>query len=198
MFAGIIEEQGKIKKISSYPKLKKIEIEASKIIQNLKLGDSVALNGVCLTVDNLSSSSFSVKAVSETLKRTNLSFLKSGERVNLERAMRLGERLGGHIVLGHIDGLARVVKKENSPNETCFWLKISPSLFSQIVPQGSVTLEGVSLTVAEIKNSLFKVAIIPYTLKETNLFLKRVGSQLNLELDYLGKYVKKIILRQIR
>lgn len=193
MFTGIIEELGKIKRISVRSSVKEAEVKADKILADLNPGDSVAINGVCLTVTGRHSNYFTVEAVKETLKKSNLGKIKCGDKVNLERAVKLEGRLSGHLVLGHVDGLARIAKKQNSNKECYFWLKVNSELLEQIVQQGSVALEGVSLTVAEIKAGLFKVVFVSYTMRETTLSQKRVGDKLNLELDYLGKYVRKYL-----
>ena len=193
MFTGIIEELGEIKRISARSSLKQLEVRADKVLADLKPGDSVAVNGVCLTVIGHHSNYFTVEVVKETLKKSNLGKIKCGDKVNLERAVKLEERLSGHLVLGHVDGLARIDKKQSSNEECYFWVKADSELLAQIIPQGSVALEGVSLTVAEIKAGFFKIAFVPYTMKETTLSQKRVGDTLNLELDYLGKYVRKYL-----
>ncbi len=193
MFTGIVEEIGRVRSIYSDSNLKRITIEARKVLSDLKISESVAVNGVCLTVTDCSPGYFNVEVVRETFRKTNLVKLKKGDKVNLERALKLGERLGGHLVSGHVDGLARIVRKEKSSNENYLWLKTELELLKQIIPRGSVTLEGVSLTAAQIKSNLFKVALIPYTMKETTLGDKRTGDELNLELDYLGKYVRKYL-----
>jgi len=193
MFTGIVEETGKIKNIYHGSDFKRIAIEADKVLAGLKISESIAVNGICLTVVKCGSDSFIVEAVRETLKKTNLGRLKRGDKVNLERALKLGGRLGGHLVSGHIDGLGKIMKKQRLNQETYLWLKADSALLKQIVPRGSVALEGVSLTVAEIKANLFKVAFIPYTLKETTLGEKRIGDELNLELDYLGKCVQRYL-----
>ena len=193
MFTGIIEESGEIRRISVRSSLKQVEIKADKVLADLKPGDSVAINGVCLTVTGRHSNYFTVEVVKETLKKSNLGKIKCGDKVNLERAVKLEERLSGHLVLGHVDGLARIDKKQSSNEECYFWVKADSELLAQIIPQGSVALEGVSLTVAEIKAGFFKIAFVPYTMKETTLSQKRVGDTLNLELDYLGKYVRKYL-----
>ncbi len=198
MFTGIIEELGGVKRISSQFGLRVIEVTADKILADLRVKDSIAINGVCLTLVRCNSSNFTVEAVKETLKKTNLGKVKCGDKVNLERAVKLDGRLGGHLVSGHIDGIARIIKKQKLSKEVHLWLETNLELLKQIVPRGSIALEGVSLTVAEIKAGFFKVALVPYTLKETTLGRKKVGDELNLELDYLGKYVQKHLNRMKR
>lgn len=191
MFTGIIEEMGIVKSIKS----KVITIEANKIFDNLKLGDSVAVNGTCLTVSSFSNKIFNADITSETLSRTNLGDLKSGFKVNLERALTLNGRLGGHIVSGHIDGVGIIKNISKNSEDIELVIECSANLMKYIIEKGSVAVDGISLTVAKVdsnKNN-FSVAIIPHTFKETILFYKKEGDKVNIENDIIGKYVEKLL-----
>ena len=191
MFTGIIEEMGIVKSIKS----KVITIEANKIFDNLKLGDSVAVNGTCLTVSSFSNKIFNADITSETLSRTNLGDLKSGFKVNLERALTLNGRLGGHIVSGHIDGVGIIKNISKNSEDIELVIECSANLMKYIIEKGSVAVDGISLTVAKVdsnKNN-FSIAIIPHTFKETILFYKKEGDKVNIENDIIGKYVEKLL-----
>ena len=188
MFTGIVEEIGRISKIASLPILQ-FTIEATKVTENLKVSQSICINGVCLTVTWKKDKSFEVQIMPHTLKKTNLNLLKVGDKVNLERALLPNSFLGGHFVTGDIDGLAKL---EGTKKETAQWILIlssPPELKKYIVSQGRVTLEGVSLTVAEKEKETFKICLIPYTLDNTNLRYLKEKDLLNLEVDILAKYV---------
>jgi riboflavin synthase len=199
MFTGIVEERGVIKE----KKANSLVIAADKVLEELKQGDSIAVNGVCLTVTELSRHIFNVDVMPETLKLTNLDRCSIGEKVNLERAMRLGDRFGGHLVSGHIDGLGRIVEKsvkggEIHPltfasGEQILQISVPRQLTKYIVKKGSVAVEGISLTVAEVKGDVFTVCLIPHTLKITTLGQKNIGDLLNIEVDMIGKYVEKLL-----
>lgn len=191
MFTGIIEEIGIVKSVKS----KVITIEANKIFDDLKLGDSVAVNGTCLTISSFSNKIFNADITTETLSRTNLGDLKSGFKVNLERALTLNGRLGGHIVSGHIDGVGIIKNISKSENDIILKIEVSANLMKYIIEKGSVAVDGISLTVAKVdsnKNN-FSVAIIPHTLKETVLYYKKAGDKVNIENDIIGKYVEKLL-----
>ncbi|MFH1562108.1 MAG: riboflavin synthase [Nitrospirota bacterium] len=173
-------------------------------MEDLKQGDSIAVNGVCLTVTEFSKhtlrhaqgDTFNVDIMPETLKLTNLSTLSIGKKVNLERAMRLGDRLGGHLVSGHIDGSGRIVKKSVEGENQILQISVPRQLSKYIVKKGSVSVEGISLTVAEIKGEEFTICLIPHTLKTTTLGKKDIGDLLNIEVDMLGKYVEKLLVKE--
>ena len=191
MFTGIIEEIGIVKSVKS----KVITIEANKIFDDLKLGDSVAVNGTCLTISSFSNKIFNADITTETLSRTNLGDLKSGFKVNLERALTSNGRLGGHIVSGHIDGVGIIKNISKSENDIILKIEVSANLMKYIIEKGSVAVDGISLTVAKVdsnKNN-FSVAIIPHTLKETVLYYKKSGDKVNIENDIIGKYVEKLL-----
>lgn len=194
MFTGIIEEKGSVKKLAVSGKSGSLEVKASKVLENTKIGDSIAVNGVCLTVTKMSSDSFTADVMAETVRRTNFSSLSAGSPVNLERAMAADGRFGGHIVSGHIDGRGKIlsfVKEENA-----VWVHISaPSqILNLIVEKGSIAIDGISLTVASISDSEFAVSLIPHTGEETTLLSKKAGDYVNLENDIVGKYVQKMLL----
>ena len=191
MFTGIIEEKGRIEQITEGSKSCRLKIGADKIFDDLKLGDSVAVNGVCLTVSELTPPSFTADVMPETLRRTGLGTLKKGSTVNLERAMQLGGRFGGHIVTGHIDGTGTVVKLVREDNAVLVTITAEDAIMQYIVEKGSIALDGISLTVASVKNDSFTVSIIPHTAKETTLLERSTGDKINIECDIIGKYVKQ-------
>ena len=190
MFTGIIEELGKIQYITS----NKIEINASRIMDDVKLGDSISVNGVCLTVSKLLNSGFFADISPETLKMTSFSKLKSGCKVNLERAMILNGRFGGHIVTGHIDGICKckTIRKIGEFYNIAF--ELNNENLKYIAKKGSVTIDGISLTVADIINNIVTIAVIPHTFENTTLSELKVGDFVNIETDILAKYVEKFLL----
>lgn len=192
MFTGLIEELGTIAAIQNGAKSSILTIKAHEVLKDVKLGDSIATNGVCLTVTSFSSTSFSVDVMPETLRRSNLGQLKVGSIVNLERALRLGDRLGGHMVSGHIDGIGTITHLEKDDNAIWYTLSAAPSILKYIIEKGSVALDGISLTVAAVDQHTFRVSIIPHTLAMTSLKSKHVGDAINIECDAFGKYVERI------
>ena len=193
MFTGLVEEKGKLKdKIPTGDGFQFV-IEANLIMRDLQIGSSVAVNGCCLTVVKIKDNTFAVDTIEETLNKTNLGVLKQGMNVNLERPLAADARLGGHFVLGHIDTTGRVEAVKELSNS--HWLTISfPEKFKQyLIYVGSVAIDGVSMTVAELKNNSFSVGIIPHTWKETIFNDKKIGDTVNLEFDVLGKYVERIM-----
>ncbi|HBN10968.1 MAG TPA: riboflavin synthase [Ruminococcus sp.] len=193
MFTGIIEETGKVINIQKSSESCRIQISASKVLENTNIGDSIAVNGVCLTVTDMTKSSFSADVMAETVRRTSLAELKSGGRVNLERAMSAEGRFGGHIVSGHIDGTGIISDFKKEDNAVWITISADSSILKYIVEKGSVAIDGVSLTVAEITDKFFRVSIIPHTQSETTLISKKIGSKVNLECDIIGKYVEKLL-----
>lgn len=191
MFTGIIETVGEINQLAQEGENLHIEIK-SPLAQELKIDQSVSHNGVCLTVVEVKEASYVVTAIQETLDKTNLKTLTKGSLVNLERAMKLGDRLDGHLVQGHVDGTAICKKVEDSNGSWVFTFEYDNSEFST-VEKGSITVNGVSLTVVESKNGAFSVAIIPYTFENTNFNKIEQGTEVNLEFDIIGKYVKSIM-----
>lgn len=189
MFTGIIEETGKVQSITK----DKIVIECSKVLENTKLGDSIAVNGVCLTVVELLTKGFTADISPETSKITNLHKLKNGDIVNLERAMKADGRFGGHIVSGHVDGLGKIINYEKKDNFFELNIDLPTNLAIYIIKKGSITINGISLTIAEIKNNTIKIAIIPHTFENTNLSFLKNGDFVNIEVDILAKYVEKFL-----
>ncbi|WP_456325041.1 riboflavin synthase [Desulfonauticus submarinus] len=192
MFTGIIEDIGQILEISPTLKEKRLVVKTFKFSE-FKKGESIAVNGVCLTVENFGHNYFEAYASEETLKRTNLQFLKSGDKVNLEKALQLNSRIGGHLVSGHVDGLAEVVKITPKGESTIFTLKFSRDLSPFIIPKGSVALDGISLTVNTCGSGYLTVNIIPATKKETTISIWQKGTLVNLETDLIGKYVHSFL-----
>lgn len=193
MFTGIIEELGTVIKLDQQGVSARITIEADKVLENTKLGDSIAVNGVCLTVTDLQKDRFCADVMAETLRRSSLGVLKKGSKVNLERAMAADGRFGGHMVSGHIDGTGEIAKI--SPEGTAVWYTIEApqSILEGIVEKGSIAIDGISLTVAEVTEQDFSVSIIPHTGANTTLSLKKQGDIVNLENDVVGKYVQKCL-----
>lgn len=189
MFTGIVEEMGVIREKGN----DFLVIDARQVLEDLKQGDSIAINGVCLTVTEFTKDSFKVDIMTETLKLTNLNTLSIGDKVNLERAMRLGDRIGGHLVSGHIDGLGKIVDKVVEGENWIFEISVATELSKYIIKKGSVAVEGISLTVAEVSVERFKICLIPHTLKETTLGKKNIGNLLNIEVDMIGKYLERFL-----
>ncbi|WP_425801627.1 riboflavin synthase [Desulfitobacterium sp. Sab5] len=193
MFTGIIEELGLVADIQILPDAAYLTIEADKVLKGTQIGDSIAVNGVCLTVVKLQDTRFTVDVMSETLKKTNLAELTRGGRVNLERALQLSTRLGGHLVSGHVDGIGTIQKISKAGIAEVFEISTSPALLHFILPKGSVAIDGISLTVVQAESQFFSVSLIPHTRQETTLGLKGVGSKVNLETDLIGKYVARFL-----
>ena len=190
MFTGIIEEVGRVQRMES----DKIHIQAKTVLEGTRIGDSIAVNGVCLTVINLAAASFTADVMPETLNRSSLGKLKTGSSVNLERAMAADGRFGGHIVSGHIDGTGMIQKITKDGNAIRYRITASKPVMRGIVEKGSIAIDGISLTVAEANKDWFEVSIIPHTMSETILEGKRVGEMINLENDIIGKYVERLLL----
>ena len=193
MFTGIIEEIGKIKRISLSGKSGSLEIAANVVLEGTKIGDSIAVNGVCLTVTSLSEASFTADVMAETLRRSSLGSLTAGSSVNLERAMSAQGRFGGHIVSGHIDGTGKISKMKKEENAVWVFIEAKAEILSLIVEKGSIAIDGISLTVVSVTDSEFSVSVIPHTSKETTLLSKKAGDFVNLENDILAKYVQKLL-----
>lgn len=193
MFTGIIEEVGHVKSLHRGAKSFTLEVEAEKVLEGTLVGDSIATNGVCLTVTSLTGHGFTADVMPETVSRTALGELVSGSRVNLERALSLQTRLGGHIVSGHIDGTGRIADRRQ--DDTALWLTIEcdSKLLRYIIEKGSVTLQGVSLTVARVDARSFAVSLIPHTQAATTLHQAKVGDLVNIENDIIAKYVEKLL-----
>ena len=193
MFTGIIEEVGHVKSLHRGAKSFTLEVEAEKVLEGTLVGDSIATNGVCLTVTSLTGQGFTADVMPETVSRTALGELVSGSPVNLERALSLQTRLGGHIVSGHIDGTGRIADRRQ--DDTALWLTIEcdSKLLRYIIEKGSVTLQGVSLTVARVDARSFAVSLIPHTQAATTLHQAKVGDLVNIENDIIAKYVEKLL-----
>ncbi len=194
MFSGIIEEIGKIERIVSKGNNLLLIIKAPKISTDLKIGESVNINGACQTVIEVKADRFIVEAVEETLKRTTLGLMKSGDSVNLERALRLSDRLGGHLVTGHVDFARRIKAIESKEQSHIFELEIPEEYKTHFVEKGSVAVDGVSLTIVQVLSNSFTVSIIPFSMSNTILAEKIVGDLVNIETDLIGKYVEKIMI----
>ncbi len=193
MFTGIIEEQGTIKDIKRGAVSCSMTISASKVLEDTQIGDSIATNGVCLTVTSMDKTSYTCDVMAETLRRSGLGSLKPGDRVNLERALAVGGRLGGHIVSGHIDGTGRIRNFQKEENAVWVTIETEKNILKYIVEKGSVALDGISLTVAYVDDECFKVSVIPHTGEETGLLSKKPGDIINIENDIIGKYVEKLL-----
>lgn len=194
MFTGIVEDTGLIDHINEGVKENTYTITLNRIdADTLGIGESIAVNGVCLTVVSLGERSFKVDASHETLNRTNLSNLKVNSRVNLERALEVGSRLGGHIVNGHVDGVAEVLEINPVGESVELWFRAPEDIMRYLVKKGSAAVDGISLTINEVSGSRFSVNIIPHTQAETNINQLEVGAKVNIECDILGKYVEKLL-----
>ncbi|HEY7308537.1 MAG TPA: riboflavin synthase [Gemmataceae bacterium] len=193
MFTGLVEVLGVVRDLVSEGAGCRLTVVAPSIAAELSLGESVAVNGACLTVVARDAETCSFELGPETLRRTNLGQLRVGDRVNLERSLRLSDRLGGHLVQGHVDGVGEVAERLTQGDWVTVWFRCSPDLAAQMVPKGSVTVDGVSLTVVEVGADRFSVALIPHTLAHTTLGFKGPGAAVNLETDLLAKYVWKCL-----
>jgi riboflavin synthase len=196
LFTGIVEEIGTVERIESGRESLRIGISAHQITLELSMGDSVSVNGVCLTATEVTPKGFRVTAVSKTLKLSMLTALKKGDRLNLEMAMRFNDRLGGHFVQGHSDGIGKVDSIRNQGDAKLLTFRIPGELSRYIVLRGSVAINGVSLTVAELHGDRITVSVVPYTLEHTNLKFLKKGSPVNVETDMLGKYIEKLLDRR--
>ena len=193
MFTGIIEETGTVRHVSLHGNSGSIKIGAELVLAGTKTGDSIAVNGVCLTVTTVDTNGFTADVMAETLRRSNLGKLKSGDVVNLERAMSADGRFGGHIVSGHIDGTGTIADLEKEGNATWVYIRTSPDILALIVEKGSIAIDGISLTVAKVSMEEFAVSIIPHTSSHTTLLKKKAGDVVNLENDIVGKYVQRLL-----
>lgn len=194
MFTGIIEEIGKVTQIQKGTHSAILQIQAKIVLEQLKIGDSVAVNGVCLTVTSISSHSFTADVMHETLNRSALSALTCGSSVNLERAMPANGRFDGHIVAGHVDGIGKVMQIRRDDNAVWYTIQANSSIMHYIVEKGSIAIDGISLTVASLSADFFCVSILPHTAKVTTLGMRKIGDTVNLENDIIGKYVEKFLM----
>lgn len=193
MFTGIIEELGTVKALSMAGKSGTIAISAQKVLEKTKIGDSIAVNGVCLTVTTLKPDGFTADVMAETIRRSSLGSLNPGSKVNLERAMAADGRFGGHIVSGHIDGTGTIIEFRKEENAVWVRIEASAAIMNLIVEKGSICIDGISLTVATVSKTDFQVSVIPHTGEETTLLKKVAGDKVNLENDVVGKYVQKLL-----
>lgn len=193
MFTGIVEEVGVVSHVISANTSGEIGIKASKVLEGTRIGDSIAVNGVCLTVTSIRPDGFTADVMPQTLRMTNLGMLKNGDGVDLERAMACNGRFGGHIVSGHVDGTGTISSMQNEGNAVLVRISTSSDITNLIVEKGSITIDGISLTVAQVSDKSFMVSIIPHTGSETILLKKKPGDVVNLENDIVGKYVSKLL-----
>ncbi len=194
MFTGIIEGLGIIKKFDKNTKTRsavKMQVDLGKLAKGLKAGHSVAINGVCLTVTKISKNHAEFEMIGETIKKTDLDALELGDKVNIERSLKVGERMEGHFVLGHIDDIGKIIKIEKKPTEIKFWIELPKDLARYVVKKGSIAIDGISLTLVDVIKNKISVCIIPHTMKITNLGSKKIGDKVNIETDVLGKYTTK-------
>ena len=193
MFTGLVEELGKVKNIARGAKSVRLTVAGHKVLEDVKLGDSIAVNGTCLTVVDFSRDCFTADVMPETVDRTALAGLKPGDTVNLERTLRVGDRLGGHIVSGHIDGVGTILAKEQNDNAVIVRIGAGPEVMRYIIQKGSIAIDGTSLTVVDFGPDWFTVSLIPHTAAMTTVGLKATGQPVNLEADIIGKYVEKLL-----
>lgn len=196
MFTGLIEEIGRVKFIRHHGQHFKLSIYADLVLQDVQLGDSIAINGVCLTVTEFSAYEFTVDVMPETQSATNISQLKPNDNVNLERALSASGRLGGHIVTGHVDTVGKVASISKQENAIIITIKFDSEFNRYLVKKGSITVDGISLTVFDVKETTFSLSIIPHSASHTTLGTKQVGDQVNLEFDILAKYTEKLLFNR--
>ena len=193
MFTGIIEHLGKVKQVKLQTSSAIIVVDVGPLSDDVSPGDSIAVNGACLTVTQIKDSQVYFDVSTETLSKTNIGELKISDKVNIERSLKMGNKLGGHFVTGHVDGVGVINKVENEPGQCTVWFSVSETLTNMMIKKGSVAIDGISLTIVELREGLFSVALIPYTLGATTLGFKKVGQKVNIETDMLGKWVKRIL-----
>lgn len=193
MFTGIIEETGTIESMKKAGHSMALTIKCSKILEDVHLGDSIAVNGICLTVTDFTKNQFTVDVMPETVKATSLNELSKGSKVNLERAMAANGRFGGHFVSGHVDGTAEITRIEEKSNAVYYDVKMDPSLTKTLVLKGSITVDGVSLTIFGLTEDTVTISLIPHTISETTFSEKTIGSKVNIECDMIGKYMYRFL-----
>lgn len=189
MFTGIIEDIGTVKTLQNNQQSMKITVLSAKMVEDVKLGDSIAVNGVCLTVTSFANQELTMDVMPETVKATNLQQLAVGDPVNLERAMPANGRFGGHFVAGHVDGIGKIVRKRPLANAVYIDIELSEDLTNYCIPKGSITIDGTSLTLFHVEQKSVTVSLIPHTYKETILGMKKIGASVNIETDLVGKYI---------
>ncbi|HYY86352.1 MAG TPA: riboflavin synthase [Nitrososphaeraceae archaeon] len=200
MFTGIVEGTGVVKSISKIKTANRIadnriEIDLGKLRRGLRVGDSVSVNGTCLTATRILKNIAFFEVVKETTKRTSLGLLKAGDLVNLERSLRINDRIEGHIVLGHVDGVGKIEDIVKIPSETKIWISVNKQTARLLVPKGSIAVDGISFTIVDVNNEVFSVALVPHTLAVTTFKRKKKGDKVNIEVDILSKYVAKLLPR---
>lgn len=193
MFTGIVEELGTVRSLRLLPESGQLTLEAKKVLTGTQIGDSISVNGVCLTVIRQSDRDFTVDVMSETLTKTNLAELKSGSHVNLERALQLQTRLGGHLVSGHVDGVGTIRRISSIGIAQVYEINAPPPLLPYMLPKGSIAIDGISLTIIDVESDYFTVSLIPHTFDQTTLGIKTIGGSVNLETDLIGKYVARFM-----
>jgi riboflavin synthase len=193
MFTGMITAIGSIRRVTRKGVDALLEVDASMSLEDIRIGDSIAINGACLTVTQLAERRFTADASMETLSRTNLGALKAGDRVNLEKALRFNDFLGGHLVLGHVDGQGKLLEKAGRDNSIMLGIEIPEGLSRYLVEKGSIAVDGVSLTVNRCEKNRFHVNMISHTARMTTLGFKKVGDPVNIETDIIGKYVERLL-----
>ena len=192
MFTGIVEGIGIIKKFEKKTNTRsaaKMKVELGNLAKGLKTGHSVAINGVCLTITRISKSEAEFEMIEETIKKTDLGKLESGDKVNIERSLKIGDRMEGHFVLGHIDGTGKIINIKKFPKEIKLWIELPNNLTKYVVKKGSIAIDGISFTLVDIIKNKISVCIIPHTMEITNLNSKKIGDKVNIETDILGKYI---------
>jgi riboflavin synthase len=196
LFTGLVEEKGTVESVQTVGETADLAVKATTVSQDVAIGDSIAINGCCLTVVSIDGQTLTFQAGTETLSRTNLGELKSGSPVNLERALAVGQRMGGHYVSGHVDALGIVDQRNDDGQWAEFWFKVPADLTRQMASKGSVTVDGISLTLVDVETDRFSVALIPHTLDHTTLGDRNVGDTVNIETDLLAKYVQQQLDRK--
>ena len=196
MFTGIVEHFAKVKGLSLKAGGTELLLDIGDVAENLKLGESIAINGACLTVKEVKGTVAGFDVSSETLTKTTLGKLRNAEKVNIERALKVGDRLGGHFVTGHVDGIGNIKEKKQHANQCTMTFLVEKRFTDMMIEKGSVSIDGISLTIVDVVDGVFSVALIPYTLTSTTLGLKKIGAQVNIEIDMLGKWVKKILKKE--
>jgi riboflavin synthase len=193
MFTGIIEHLGKVKQISQQANSAIIAVDIGPLIDGVIPGDSIAINGACLTVTQIKGTAVHFDVSRETLSKTAIGDLSITDHVNIERSLKIGDKLGGHFVTGHVDCVGTINKIENEPGQCTVWFSVSNEISNMMIKKGSVSIDGISLTIVDLKEKLFSVALIPFTLEATTLGFKKAGKKVNIETDMLGKWVKRIL-----
>ena len=194
MFTGIIEHLDKVTQIKKQADSAVIVVDIAQMSKDVNSGDSIAINGACLTVTHIKGSEVSFDVSTETLSKTTIGKLKASDKVNVESSLRIGDKLGGHFVTGHVDGVGAISRKESETGQCTMWFSVSKELANMMIKKGSVAVDGISLTIVDLEEKSFSVALIPYTLEETSLGFKKVGQKVNIETDMLGKWVKRILV----